>query len=126
MLRSAAKNHKYVTVVSDINDYDRVLKEIKENGNTSYQTRLELAAKVYTLTAEYDTMIAQYMREKAGLSEKLFIEADLVQSLRYDENPHQAAKFYATDKNLSYSLANAVQIQGKELSYNNIQDAMQH
>ena len=123
MLRSAAKNHKFVTVVSDINDYDRVLKEIKENGDTSYQTRLELAAKVYTLTAEYDTMIATYMREKAGLNEKLFIEADLVQGLRYGENPHQAAKFYATKKDLSYSLANAKQIQGKELSYNNIQDA---
>ncbi len=123
MLRSAAKNHKFVTVVSDINDYDRVLKEIKENGDTSYQTRLELAAKVYTLTAEYDTMIAEYMREKAGLSEKLFIEADLVQSLRYGENPHQNAKFFAINKNLPYSLANAKQIQGKELSYNNIQDA---
>ncbi|MCR5349985.1 MAG: bifunctional phosphoribosylaminoimidazolecarboxamide formyltransferase/IMP cyclohydrolase [Acholeplasmatales bacterium] len=123
MLRSAAKNHKYVTVVSDINDYDRVLKEIKEFGDTKYETRLELAAKVYTLTAEYDTMIATYMREKAGLNEKLFIEADLVQGLRYGENPHQEAKFYATDKNLSYSLANAKQIQGKELSYNNIQDA---
>ena len=123
MLRSAAKNHKYVTVVSDINDYDRVLKEIKEFGDTKYETRLELAAKVYTLPAEYDTMIATYMREKAGLNEKLFIEADLVQSLRYGENPHQNAKFYATDKNLTYSLANAKQIQGKELSYNNIQDA---
>ena len=123
MLRSAAKNHKFVTVVSDINDYDRVLKEIKENGDTSYQTRLELAAKVYTLTAEYDTMIAEYMREKAGLSEKLFVEADIVQSLRYGENPHQNAKFFATRKDLPYSLANAKQIQGKELSYNNIQDA---
>ncbi len=123
MLRSAAKNHKFVTVVSDINDYDMVLNEIKEFGDTTYETRLKLAAKVYTLTAEYDTMIAKYMREKAGLNEKLFIEADLVQSLRYGENPHQEAKFYATDKNLSYSLANAKQIQGKELSYNNIQDA---
>ena len=123
MLRSAAKNHKFVTVVSDINDYDRVIKEIEENGDTTYQTRLELAAKVYTLTAEYDTMIARYMREKAGLNEKLFLEADLVQGLRYGENPHQNAKFYATDTNLPYSLANAKQIQGKELSYNNIQDA---
>ena len=123
MLRSAAKNHKFVTVVSDINDYDLVLNEIKEFGDTTYETRLKLAAKVYTLTAEYDTMIAKYMREKAGLNEKLFIEADLVQSLRYGENPHQKAKFYATNKNLSYSLANAKQIQGKELSYNNIQDA---
>jgi phosphoribosylaminoimidazolecarboxamide formyltransferase/IMP cyclohydrolase len=68
-------------------------------------------------------MIAEYMRAKAGLSEKLFIEADLKQELRYGENPHQKAKFYVTDKDASYSLANAVQIQGKELSYNNIQDA---
>ena len=122
MLRSAAKNHKFVTVVSDINDYDLVLKEIKEFGDTTYETRLKLAAKVYTLTAEYDTMIAKYMREKAGLNEKLFIEADLVQSLRYGENPHQNAKFYKTE-DTTYSLANAKQIQGKELSYNNIQDA---
>ena len=123
MLRSAAKNHKYVTVVSDVNDYPLVLSELKANGDTTYETRLKLAAKVYTLTAEYDTMIAEYMRAKAGLSEKLFIEADLKQELRYGENPHQAAKFYVTDKDASYSLANAVQIQGKELSYNNIQDA---
>lgn len=123
MLRSAAKNHKFVTVVSDIADYDQVLAEIRANGDTTYETRLKLAAKVYTLTAEYDTMIASYMREKAGLSEKLFVEADIEQSLRYGENPHQAAKFYATDKTLPYSLANAKQIQGKELSYNNIQDA---
>lgn len=123
MLRSAAKNHKFVTVVSDVADYDCVLKEIKELGDTTYETRLKLAAKVYTLTAEYDTMIATYIREKAGLPEKLFIEADIKQELRYGENPHQSAKFYVTDKDMPYSLANAVQIQGKELSYNNIQDA---
>ncbi|MCR5231084.1 MAG: bifunctional phosphoribosylaminoimidazolecarboxamide formyltransferase/IMP cyclohydrolase [Acholeplasmatales bacterium] len=123
MLRSAAKNHKFVTVVSDVNDYDKVLAEIKEYGDTTYETRLKLAAKVYTLTAEYDTMIATYLREKAGLEEKLFIEADVKQELRYGENPHQSAKFYVTDKDMPYSLANAKQIQGKELSYNNIQDA---
>ncbi len=123
MLRSAAKNHKYVTVVSDINDYDTVLAEIKANGDTTYETRLKLAAKVYTLTAEYDTMIAEYMRNKAGLEEKLFLEADLVEELRYGENPHQNAKFYKFNEDLPYSLANSVQLQGKELSYNNIQDA---
>lgn len=123
MLRSAAKNHEFVTVVSDVNDYDQVLAEIRENGNTCYETRLRLAAKVYTLTAQYDTMIANYMREKAGLTEKLFLEADLVQTLRYGENPHQSAKFYSLDSNCPYSLANAKQLQGKELSYNNIQDA---
>lgn len=123
MLRSAAKNHKFVTVVSDINDYANVLAEIKEFGDTTYETRLKLAAKVYTLTAEYDSMIASYMRDKAGLSEKLFIEADLAQGLRYGENPHQKAKFYSVNNDLPYSLSNAIQIQGKELSYNNIQDA---
>jgi phosphoribosylaminoimidazolecarboxamide formyltransferase/IMP cyclohydrolase len=123
MLRSGAKNFASVTVVCDPTDYSNVLEEIKANGNTSYETRFKLAAKVYTHTAEYDTMIAKYMREKAELNEKLFIEADLVQGLRYGENPHQNAKFFAIDKTMPFSLAGAKQLHGKELSYNNIQDA---
>ncbi|MBQ0025580.1 MAG: bifunctional phosphoribosylaminoimidazolecarboxamide formyltransferase/IMP cyclohydrolase [Bacteroidales bacterium] len=123
MLRSAAKNYKDVTVVCDPSDYGRVLDEIRENGNTLLQTRLELSAKAYTHTAEYDTCIATFMREKASLPEKLFLEYDIKQSLRYGENPHQGAKFFASDKKVGYSLASARQIQGKELSYNNIQDA---
>jgi len=122
MLRSAAKNWKDVTVVCDPADYDSVLGEIRENGNTSRETRLKLSAKAYTHTAEYDCCIATFMREKAGLNEKLFLEYDLVQPLRYGENPHQQAKFFGGEK-CSYSLAHAKQIQGKELSYNNIQDA---
>ena len=123
MLRSAAKNYKDVTVVCDPIDYAQIIEEIKASGNTTLQTRLQLSAKAYTHTAEYDSMIATYMRKAAGLNEKLFLEFDLVQGLRYGENPHQQAKFYSSAKSGSYSLANAKQLNGKELSYNNIQDA---
>ena len=123
MLRSAAKNYKDVTVVCDPADYAQIIEEIKEGGNTTVTTRLQLSAKAYTHTAEYDSMIATYMRKAAGLNEKLFLEFDLVQGLRYGENPHQQAKFYGSAVSGSYSLANAKQLNGKELSYNNIQDA---
>ena len=123
MVRSAAKNWKDVTIVCDPADYGKVLEELRANGNTSDDTRLKLSAKAYTHTAEYDMCIASYMRGKAGLNEKLFLEYDLRQGLRYGENPHQDAKFYAETVPSSYSLAFARQIQGKELSYNNIQDA---
>lgn len=123
MLRSAAKNYRDVTVVCDPADYDKIIEEIKANGNTTPDTRLKLSAKAYTHTAEYDMCIAQFMREKAGLNEKLFLEYDLVQGLRYGENPHQSAKFYRQAEPVGYSLAFAKQLHGKELSYNNIQDA---
>ena len=123
MVRSAAKNWKDVTIVCDPADYDKVLAELKASGKTSDQTRLQLSAKAYTHTAEYDACIATYMRAQAGLNEKLFLEYDLKQGLRYGENPHQSAKFYASLEPVPFSLAFATQIQGKELSYNNIQDA---
>ena len=123
MLRSAAKNYKDVTVVCDPADYAQIIDEIKATGNTTVETRLQLSAKAYTHTAEYDSMIATYMRKAAGLNEKLFLEFDLVQGLRYGENPHQQAKFYGSAEAGSFSLANAKQLNGKELSYNNIQDA---
>lgn len=123
MLRSAAKNWSDVTVVCNPEDYDRIIEEISESGNTKKETRLELSAKAYTHTAEYDMMIASYMRRQAGLNEKLFLEYDLKQSLRYGENPHQSAKFYSSLEPVPYSLASAEQLNGKELSYNNIQDA---
>ncbi|MFQ7387055.1 MAG: hypothetical protein ACLRM8_04900 [Alistipes sp.] len=104
-------------------DYAQILDEIRAGGNTEKATRLKLSAKAYTHTAEYDAMIAAYMRAQAGLNEKLFLEFDLVQSLRYGENPHQSAKFYREEKEVPYSLAFARQLNGKELSYNNIQDA---
>ena len=123
MLRSAAKNWSAVTVVCNPENYAKIIAEIKEHGNTTKETRLQLSAEAYTHTAEYDMMIAAYMRKAAGLNEKLFLEYDLVQSLRYGENPHQEAKFYSKAECGSYSLANAKQLNGKELSYNNIQDA---
>ncbi|MBR5574087.1 MAG: bifunctional phosphoribosylaminoimidazolecarboxamide formyltransferase/IMP cyclohydrolase [Paludibacteraceae bacterium] len=123
MLRSAAKNYNDVTVVCDPADYDTILAEINATGNTTLETRLQLSAKAYTHTAQYDACIATYMREKAGLNEKLFLEFDLKQGLRYGENPHQSAKFYASTKVIPFSLATGKQLQGKEMSYNNIQDA---
>ena len=123
MLRSAAKNYNDVTVVCDPADYDTILAEINATGNTTLETRLQLCAKAYTHTAQYDACIATYMREKAGLNEKLFLEFDLKQGLRYGENPHQSAKFYATTTETAFSLASGKQLQGKEMSYNNIQDA---
>ena len=123
MLRSAAKNYNDVTVVCDPADYNTILAEINATGNTTVETRLQLSAKAYTHTAQYDACIATYMREKAGLNEKLFLEFDLKQGLRYGENPHQSAKFYASTKAIPFSLATGKQLQGKEMSYNNIQDA---
>ena len=123
MLRSAAKNYRDVTVVCDPADYQRIIAEIEAGGNTTLDTRLQLSAKAYTHTAEYDMCIATYMREQAALNEKLFASFDLVQTLRYGENPHQSAKFYRTAEEVPYSLATAKQLNGKEMSYNNIQDA---
>ena len=123
MLRSGAKNYSDVTVVCDPADYATILAELEAEGNTQKSTRLQLSAKAYTHTAQYDAMIATYMREQAGLSEKLFLEFDLVQSLRYGENPHQSAKFFRAGEQCTNSLAFSEQLNGKELSYNNIQDA---
>ncbi len=123
MLRSAAKNWESVTVVCNPADYATVLSEIKAGGNTTRETRLKLSAKAYTHTAEYDMAISTYMRAQAGLPEKLFLEYDLKQELRYGENPHQEAKFFASTVKEPFSLASAEQLNGKELSYNNIQDA---
>ena len=123
MLRSAAKNWESVTVVCNPSDYSTIISEIKSTGNTTRETRLALSAKAYTHTAEYDMAIATYMRAQAGLNEKLFLEYDLKQSLRYGENPHQQAKFYSSAEVEPFSLATAEQLGGKELSYNNIQDA---
>ena len=123
MLRSAAKNWESVTVVCNPADYETILSEIKADGNTTRETRLRLSAKAYTHTAEYDMAISTYMRAQAGLPEKLFLEYDLKQELRYGENPHQEAKFFASTVKEPFSLATAEQLNGKELSYNNIQDA---
>lgn len=123
MLRSAAKNFNDVAVVTDINDYDRVLSEL-EQGGISYETRRALAIKVFNTTASYDAAIANYFNKKDNLvPEKLTLSYKLQDSLRYGENPHQKAYHYVQDNNESYALQNAVQLHGKEMSYNNIQDA---
>lgn len=123
MLRSASKNYKFIPVLCDPSDYAGVLKELRENGETCPVTREYLAAKVFRHTASYDTMIASYLTERTGekYPEKFTITFDKVQELRYGENPHQSAAFYK-GMNPQYSLANAKQLHGKELSYNNIQD----
>ena len=123
MLRSASKNYKFIPVLCDPSDYDAIVKELRENGETYLTTREYLAAKVFRHTASYDTMIASYLTERTGekYPEKFTITFDKVQELRYGENPHQSAAFYK-GMNPQYSLANAKQLHGKELSYNNIQD----
>ena len=123
MLRSAAKNFNDVAVVTDINDYDRVLSELEQGGIT-YETRRALAIKVFNTTASYDAAIANYFNKKDKLvPERLTLSYKLQDSLRYGENPHQKAYHYVQDNNESYALQNAVQLHGKEMSYNNIQDA---
>ena len=124
MLRSAAKNHAFVTVVVDNADYATVLEELKAHGDTTLETRRRLAAKVFRHTAAYDTYISTYLTEKVGEKEpeNLTLTFTKKQSLRYGENPHQEAAFYAGKKQ-GYSMAWAEQLHGKELSYNNIQDA---
>ncbi|MFS0784477.1 bifunctional phosphoribosylaminoimidazolecarboxamide formyltransferase/IMP cyclohydrolase [Bacillus sp. 1P06AnD] len=125
MLRSAAKNHQYVTVVVDPQDYGKVLDEYNEKGQTSFDTRRALAAKVFRHTASYDSIISQYMTELVGEEnpESVTFTYNLKQSLRYGENPHQQAAFYSKPLGSAYSIAQAEQLHGKELSYNNINDA---
>ncbi len=125
MLRAAAKNHAYVTVLVDALDYDRVLAELQEQGDVSFETRRKLAAKVFRHTAAYDSFIAGYMTDLAGEDspERLTVSYELKQALRYGENPHQKASFYRQPLGSDFSIAMARQLHGKELSYNNIQDA---
>ena len=139
MLRSAAKNNDFVTVVSDPADYSAVLTEMRENdGATTRETRRRLALKVFQTTAAYDGAIAAYLSgvittEKEEGSEaavestekfpRIFtIEATKEQDLRYGENPQQSAAFYRLPNASEHSLARAQQIQGKPLSYNNLLD----
>jgi len=125
MLRSAAKNHKYVTVVVDPQDYDTVLAEISEKGEVAAQTKLRLGAKVFRHTAAYDAVIAEFLTNAAGEEnpESLTVTYEKKQDLRYGENPHQKAAFYKKTLGTHISIASATQLHGKELSYNNINDA---
>jgi len=124
MLRAAAKNHAYVAVVTDPADYARVLAALEENdGALPYRLRQELAAKAYARTAAYDAAISQWFAESLSLGEPEWraFGGKLSQVMRYGENPHQHAGFYVTgDKRPG--VATARQVQGKQLSYNNIND----
>jgi phosphoribosylaminoimidazolecarboxamide formyltransferase / IMP cyclohydrolase len=125
MLRSAAKNHEYVAVVTDPADYDKVLGELLEQGEVQTATKRKLAAKVFRHTASYDAVISEYMTKLAEEEnpESLTITYELKQTLRYGENPHQEASFYKKPLGSKFSIAQAEQLHGKELSYNNINDA---
>ncbi len=121
MLRSAAKNFEDVVVLCDANDYLPTIELWKKNELT-HEQRKSLAAKVFRHTASYDALIASYLTEEI-FPEKLTLTFEKQQDLRYGENPHQQAAFYKSPIVNEYSITNAKQLHGKELSYNNIQDA---
>jgi phosphoribosylaminoimidazolecarboxamide formyltransferase/IMP cyclohydrolase len=125
MIRSAAKNHAHVTVLTDAADYGRVLEEVRANGDTTPDTRKRLAAKAFRHTAAYDALIADYFSRALDepLPEKLTLTFEKVQDLRYGENPHQRAAFYRKPLAPAGNITTAEQLHGKELSYNNINDA---
>lgn len=123
MLRSAAKNYQDVAVVVDPADYAKVLTELEE-GEIKKETKFYLMYKVYQHTSYYDTLIANYLRSKLGIEfpDQFTMAFDKAQDMRYGENPHQKAVFYKEAFDVKGSLATAVQLHGKELSYNNIND----
>ncbi|MDH5631513.1 MAG: bifunctional phosphoribosylaminoimidazolecarboxamide formyltransferase/IMP cyclohydrolase [Gammaproteobacteria bacterium] len=128
MLRAAAKNNKDVTVIVNADDYVRVLDEMKANaGATTEATRFDLAIKVYEHTARYDGAIANYFgklvgEEKTEFPRTFSSQFRQVQTMRYGENPHQSAAFFVENNAEAGSISTSTQIQGKELSYNNIAD----
>jgi phosphoribosylaminoimidazolecarboxamide formyltransferase/IMP cyclohydrolase len=133
MLRSSAKNHRDVVVICEPADYGTVLEELKAGGGTvSYETRFALAKKVFAHTARYDGAITNYLgslgadlqhANRSAFPSVMNLQFEKVQEMRYGENPHQAAAFYREHSPLPGALANYTQLQGKELSYNNIADA---
>jgi phosphoribosylaminoimidazolecarboxamide formyltransferase/IMP cyclohydrolase len=130
MVRAAAKNHQHVGVVVDPADYDSILAELRENDRTlSGLTRFRLFRKAFQHTARYDAAIANYFsslddeKKPRRWSESFTIQVAKIQDMRYGENPHQSAAFYETHGETGPSIARAHQIQGKELSFNNILDA---
>ena len=125
MLRSAAKNYQDVAVVVDPRDYEKVLRELKEKKEVSLDTKFYLMQKVFMYTSHYDTMIADYLKKQRKdyeLPETLTMTFEKVQDMRYGENPHQKAAFYREVGKKVGSITDAVQVNGKELSFNNIND----
>ncbi len=126
MLRAAAKNYKYVTVVIDPSDYDKVIDELEQQGDVCLDTKFKLSAKVFSHTASYDCLIANYLWDKAGLEqypEVVTMTYEKLQDLRYGENPHQTGAYYKEMLPAKGGLVNAVQLHGKELSFCNLNDA---
>ncbi len=126
MLRAAAKNYQDVAVVVDPADYEKVLSELNTAGDVSVKTKFRLAYKVFEHTSHYDTLIAKYLRDTLGdidFPETLSLTFEKAQDMRYGENPHQKAVFYKEVGANRGVLPSAVQLHGKELSYNNINDA---
>jgi phosphoribosylaminoimidazolecarboxamide formyltransferase/IMP cyclohydrolase len=130
LLRAAAKNHAWVSVVTDPSDYDRVAGELEEQGAVSFETRRRLAGSCYAHTAAYDAAIAEYFRgldqsragtEEGQWPERMELSLHRVAELRYGENPHQPAAVYRLGS-ISGALVDAKQLHGKELSYNNLLD----
>ena len=123
MIRAAAKNHGFVTVVTDTQDYTALLEELEENkGATTYSFRQNLALSAYSCTAAYDSAVSSWMAKTLDMiPRRKTVAGTLAQTLRYGENPHQSAAFY-TDGQERPGIATAMQHQGKELSYNNIND----
>ncbi len=122
MLRSAAKNFKFVTVVTDPADYDVVLKEITANGETTLETRKKLARKAFSMTTDYDEAIDGYFRKQLNEPELLNLHYEKVSSLRYGENPHQKAAFFRNPENKDANITNSKVLHGKQLSFNNLVD----
>ncbi len=127
MVRAAAKNHAHVGIVVNTQDYARVLKALDDDKGLSHELRFDLAVKAFEHTAQYDGMIANYLGARVSDKVEKFprtFNAQLIkaQDLRYGENPHQSAAFYVEASPREVSIATAKQLQGKELSYNNIAD----
>ena len=122
LIRAAAKNHDFVTIVTDTAQYAEIIAEFTAHGGTSQSLRRRLAGEAYARTASYDAAIAAWFTEqnKIDFPPRIAFAGTLRQTLRYGENPHQAAAFYTTDARPG--VATARQVQGKELSYNNLND----
>lgn len=127
MIRAAAKNHDFLTVITDPQDYDLVLKDMESHdGAVMHKTRRRLAATAFSLTATYDSNIASWfvsqMDDSFGWPRRISFSGNRKQTLRYGENPHQSAALYTMDDCKRPGAAMAEQLQGKELSYNNLND----
>ncbi|MFH1282305.1 MAG: bifunctional phosphoribosylaminoimidazolecarboxamide formyltransferase/IMP cyclohydrolase [bacterium] len=126
LLRAAAKNYNYITVVSDPDDYKMVINQLKEHGTISLDIRKRLAAKAFTHTSYYDAVIARYFSEKLGktvdFQKEMTIGLKKAATLRYGENPHQRATLYKITGGRNWGIVNAKQLHGKELSFNNYLD----